>query len=59
MARLQRDEDHIPGTNATETNGTGHSLTITSAPSGVTTSTTSKWLKVVDDGTVYYIPMWT
>ena len=61
MARLQRDEDHIPGTNATEANGSGHDISVAGAvvPAGVTTSTISKWLKVMDNGTAYYIPMWT
>jgi hypothetical protein len=44
---------------ATEANGTA-ALSITNvAPAGVTTATISKWLKVTDQGVVYYIPMFT
>ena len=28
-------------------------------PAGIGTDTISKWLKVTDQGTVFYIPMWT
>lgn len=28
-------------------------------PAGIGTATISKWLKVTDQGTVFYIPMWT
>ena len=61
MVRLKRDEDHIPATGATEANGSGHDISVAGAvvPAGITTSTISKWLKVTDNGTEYYIPMWT
>ena len=29
------------------------------APAGVGTATITKWLKITQGGTVYYIPMWT
>lgn len=29
------------------------------APAAVGTATISKWLEVYDNGTAYYIPMWT
>ncbi len=29
------------------------------APAAVTVSTVSKWLKIVESGTEYYIPLWT
>lgn len=46
----------------TEANGSGQYLTISAAnaPSGVTTSSPSKWLKLTVEGDDdYYIPMWT
>jgi hypothetical protein len=54
LAVRELDASAIVEANGTET------VTISNvAPAGVGTATISKWLKVVDQGTVYYIPMWS
>ena len=45
--------------NSTTSNATA-TVTITNvAPAEVTTATIAKWLNVEENGTIYFIPMWT
>lgn len=66
MARLKRDEAELPATGRTISISTGVVVTMNKAGDGdsvgapaITTSTVGKWLKVRDEGTDYYIPMWS
>ena len=67
MVRNQRDEQPIQelrtylptGNVVTEANGTNNVTISNVAPAGVGTATISKWLKIEEAGTTYYIPMWT
>ncbi len=47
------------GSSNLEANATANVTISNVAPAGVGTATISKWLKVDDNGTTYYIPMWT
>ena len=69
MVRNQREEPYegLPFSGETVANGTsaatlgaaqGVQYTLL-APAGVTTSTLAKWLRINDDGTEYFIPLWT
>lgn len=44
---------------ATNSNGTANVTISNVAPSNVGTATISRWLKVIYDNNVYFIPMWT
>ena len=65
MARSQRDEyaEAVDGRSVTISTGDAHSLSLGDFPPlekpALTLSTVSKWRRTIDDGTVYYIPMWT
>ena len=65
MSRKQRDESELPATGRTVANDTQVvTLDLTSpgaavGAANISTSTVGKWLKVRDDGTDYYIPMWS
>ena len=47
-------------TDQVEANGTSGTPSFTNIePTGITTDTVAKWLKITQGGVVYYIPMWT
>ncbi len=41
------------------TNGTNNVTISNVAPAGVGTATISRWVSIIIDSTVYYIPCWT
>ena len=52
-------DDITVATDATQANAS-QTVTISNvAPAGVGTATITKWLKVINGGVTYYIPMWT
>jgi hypothetical protein len=67
MGRNERDEDSIingsiqtsGAADNTVANATANVTISNVAPAAVGTATISKWMKVVSNGTEYFIPMWT